>query len=161
VDADQLEAIYIEAWRIEQLTGSPYHVDHIIPVTGETVCGLHVPWNLQIIPASKNLAKGNSFDEEMARDAEPWSIRPVSAPRGWCPVTGTWSDGSRARLLSAEEAAAAAALVRKEIAVLEEGRAKLRAGASPDDLSPEIFDYLPKDLVVMIWQALRHSLLLP
>ena len=43
----------------EQITGEKWHVDHVIPLNGEFVSGLHVWNNFQVIPAKQNLLKGN------------------------------------------------------------------------------------------------------
>lgn len=57
----EIESIYEYCSALRQ-TGLDYHVDHIVPLRGDSVSGLHVPWNLQVIPGSENMSKGNRFN---------------------------------------------------------------------------------------------------
>ena len=61
-----------DQWMIEQayelaalrtkLFGFSWHVDHVLPLQGKLVSGLHTPYNLQVIPGADNVRKANKFE---------------------------------------------------------------------------------------------------
>jgi len=57
----EILALYEQASRMSETSIEPFHVDHIVPIKGKNICGLHVPWNLQIITKTQNLKKKNKF----------------------------------------------------------------------------------------------------
>lgn len=55
----QMKSIYELAHKKTRAEGIQYEVDHILPLQGKNVSGLHVPWNLQVLTASENSRKKN------------------------------------------------------------------------------------------------------
>lgn len=62
-DRRAMAAFYHEARRLTAKTGIVHEVDHIVPLVGEYVSGLHVETNLQVLPKDMNRKKSNTYAE--------------------------------------------------------------------------------------------------
>ncbi len=60
-DEAQIRELYLKAAELNSGKDEKVHVDHIIPINNNLVCGLHVENNLQIVRSSINEKKSNSF----------------------------------------------------------------------------------------------------
>lgn len=58
----EIEEYYILAKELQWLSEDLLEVDHIVPLNVKLVSGLHVPWNLQILPKSMNISKFNKLE---------------------------------------------------------------------------------------------------
>ena len=61
-DRWMIKEVYYLARLRTKLTGIQFDVDHVIPMNGKNVCGLHVPTNMQVITHSENSRKGNRYN---------------------------------------------------------------------------------------------------
>lgn len=67
-DHVEIKRVYVTCLLVSRKTKVPHHVDHIVPLAHPRVCGLHVHWNLQVIPAETNLRKGNKLVTKKSLD---------------------------------------------------------------------------------------------
>ncbi len=70
-DEEMIDLMYAVCRQITAQTGKKHTVDHIVPLMGENVCGLHVEWNLQILPKGRNSSKGNKLPKDSLCRWEP------------------------------------------------------------------------------------------
>ena len=95
-DHIKIQEFYNEAARLTREKGESHHVDHIFPMQGENISGLHVPWNLQVLTGTENTKKGNKLlqkDVESHRDFIINKNRPSNLRRTAFKFILPWVDG--------------------------------------------------------------------
>lgn len=84
-----LKEIYASKKAMQEQFGIPLDIDHVVPINGVDVCGLHVPWNLRITTSKFNRSKQNSMEEDLCdppaygtvaihQSALPWNLKGVN-----------------------------------------------------------------------------------
>ena len=68
-DKRKIVEFYKQAKDLSESTGIKHHVDHIVPLRGRNVCGLHVENNLRVISATENLRKNNKWADDSVSQA--------------------------------------------------------------------------------------------
>ena len=63
-DIAKIKSIYLESRKLTEETGVKHNVDHILPLQGKLVSGLHVPENLRVITETENIRKNNTYELE-------------------------------------------------------------------------------------------------
>lgn len=83
-DLDAIQQIYISSAEITKTTKIKHNVDHIVPLQGERVSGLHIHWNMQILSKSENSGKSNRFNQEDL--SQGINLSAEYYRKGWIPI---------------------------------------------------------------------------
>lgn len=64
VSHKEMMALQVEKLRISEQSGIRHVLDHVVPLNHPMVCGLNVPWNIQVVPYWHNSRKSNNYSPD-------------------------------------------------------------------------------------------------